>query len=557
MSSSFADLAIVGAAVTTLDPARPTAQAIAVRAGRIVAVGSDAEIRAVCDGSTEVIDLRGASVVPGLTDGHIHPFWLEQVAGADLTACGTLAEVRDALAKERERIGDDGWLLGWGLEYGIFGDQPIDSSVVADVAAGAPTLLTFFDQHTGLASDRALELAGVSGAVSFSTNSEVVLRDGVPTGELREMPAMDLVRRVIPKLTDDERLAKATSILRGFNAVGLTGLHAMNGNPGSFDLVRELEARGDLTLRTVIPFWQKPDTPFEAMEAQLALRDERGELWRGGVAKFFIDGVIDTGTGWLVDPDTEGDGTASYWPDPEAYRRSVALFTGAGFGCTTHACGDMAVRYALDAYRDARGGGGAAAVEQARAAGVSVPAGAHPLGTARHRIEHIETIQLSDIARFAAEDVAASMQPLHMQWVEPDGSDSWSRRLGPERAARGFLSRDLHDAGAVVPLGSDWPVASFDPRIGMAWARLRREAGLRGSAPLTPGAPLTPLQTLHGYTTANARMLGEEHHLGRIRVGFHADLTAFAADPLMTDADDLPALPVVLTVVGGRVVHRG
>ena len=200
---------------------------------------------------------------------------------------------------------------------------------------------------------------------------------------------------------------------------------------------------GDLTCRAVVPLWQTPETTVEEMHAQLPLRDEHGRLWRAGVAKFFIDGVIDTGTGWLYEPDTLGDGTEPFWPEPERYAAAVKLFAQAGFQCSTHATGDRGVRAALDAYLAAGAPGG-------------VP----------HRIEHIETLTDVDLDRFVREGVVASMQPLHMQWRRADNSDSWAARLGPERVARAWRTADLLRAGTRLALGSDWPVAQNDPAAG-------------------------------------------------------------------------------------------
>ena len=531
--STAADLAILSASVRTLDADRPEASAVAFRDGTIVAEGSDAEVREFCDSSTDLIDGSDMAVVPGIVDGHIHPFWPESVVGADLTRCATLAELNEALAAERSRVGD-GWVRGWGMDYGIFHDTGIDGRLLEPAVGGSPTLVTFMDQHTGLATPRALELAGVTGSVQFAEGAEVVVHDGIPTGELREGAAIDLVRNVIPALTDAELRAIVKRTQKALNSLGVTGVHAMNGSPQTFEMVRELEATGDLTVRAIVPFWQHPDTPFEEMEQQLLLRSEHGRLWRGGVAKFFIDGVIDTGTGWLYEPDLQGAGTEPFWPDPDRYARAVHLFAQAGFQCVTHACGDRAVRAALDAYR---------------------AAGAAP--GVRHRIEHIETLQDHDLPRFAAEGVAASMQPLHMQWRRADQTDSWAGRLGPERTARAWRTRDLLDSGVPLALGSDWPVAQYDPRIGMAWARLRRAPGAKDAPVFEPDQRLTGLEVLCGYTVGNATVTGEDTVAGRIAPGCRADVTAFAADPVTCDPDDLVELPIRLTVVDGRVVYRG
>lgn len=526
-----AERAILGASIRTVDPERPHATAVAWRDGTIVAVGSDAEVREACDGGTELLDGAGIALVPGLVDAHIHPFWAEQTVGADLTRCSTLAEVETELRRERERAGGE-WVRGWGLEYGVFHGREIDGRLLEDAVGGAPAFVTFMDQHTALATPRALELAGVTGPRAFEEGAEVVVREGRPTGELREPAAIELVAAVLPQLTETDRRVAIVDLLRRLNAVGLTGVHVMDGSPASLDLVRDLEASGELTVRAIVPFWIKPETSFEEMEALLPLRDERGRLWRAGVAKFFVDGVIDTGTGWLCEPDTLGDGTEPFWPDPERYARAVALFARAGFQCATHATGDRGARAALDAYRDA---------------------GAAP-GIV-HRVEHIETLQDEDVPRFHAEGVAASMQPLHMQWRRADDGDSWAARLGPERAARAWRTRDLRAAGALIPLGSDWPVAQYDPRIGMAWARLRRTPGDPDAHVFEPEQALDGVEAVVGYTLAAARVSGEVEHSGRVAVGHRADLTGFAADPADCPADELPELPVELTVVGGEAVY--
>jgi hypothetical protein len=149
------------------------------------------------------------------------------------------------------------------------------------------------------------------------------------------------------------------------------------------------------------------------------------------------------------------------------------------------------------------------------------------------------------------------MQAQHMLWCEPDRSDNWSRRLGAERSApgRAFPIRSLRESGALVALGSDWPVARFDPRLGLAAARLRRPPGKLDRRPYDDEA-IDGLAALEGYTTVAASTVGEEGRLGRIRAGFAADLTVFADDPVECDPDELPELPVLLTVVDGEIVHR-
>jgi predicted amidohydrolase YtcJ len=524
-----ADLAIVGARVRTLDPAKPFATAVAVHQGTIVAVGDDAEVRAHCDASTEILHARGQALIPGLVDSHLHPFWGAELArGTDLSHCTTREEVLAALATSTPQRG---WLFAWGLDY----DAAPTAREIGDAVNGAAAFIRLSDLHTALASPRALELAQVTGPVDFEDgSSQVVCVDGVPTGELRESGAQDLILRAAPGLRWPEIRARHVEELRRLNALGLTGAHVMDGEPATHDLLRDLEGTEELTMRLCVPLWLTPEHSDEEMEAQLPLRDAHGQLWRGGAAKFFADGVIDSGTAWLQEPDTHGESTAPFWPDPERFARAITRFADAGFQVATHTIGDAAVRFTLDAY---------------------IAAGAAP--GVRHRLEHLETLPDDLVAQIPAAGVVASMQPVHLTALRGDGTGNWNERLGPERAARAFRMRDLLDAGAVLALGSDWPVADADPRLGLAAARLRRLPQTPEELAVLPDQALTAHEALAGYTLAPAYAAGEEGVAGRIHVGMRADLTGLALDPVDAPAEDLPDIPVWLTVVGGRVVHYG
>ena len=241
--------------------------------------------------------------------------------------------------------------------------------------------------------------------------------------------------------------------------------------------------------------------------------------------------MLESGTAWLREPGPGGVNAHPFWPSVERYAELVQRFTAAGFSVTTHAVGDGAVHGALDAYE---------------------AAGAPARGM--HRVEHIETLVDGDLPRFAALNVAASMQPLHMEGLDdPALPSAWVDGLSAGRYERGFRSGDLAASGAVLALGSDWMVADYDPRVGMAWARLRRAPGRPDRVPYLPAQALSGEQTLRGYTTEAAKVVGDA--TGRLRAGLPADITAFAADPVEVSADVLPDVPVRLTVVGGAVVH--
>jgi predicted amidohydrolase YtcJ len=528
------DLTVIGARIRTLDPQRPAATAVAIRDGVIVAVGGDDEVRAAAGPAAELVDGRGMAIVPGLTDSHSHTFiGAIETQGADLAGAASVEEVRERLAAERRRCGDGDWITGHSLEYRVFDGLEVSGELFADAVGGNPALLNFFDFHTALATPRALAVAGISGPRSFDDASEIVCRpDGRPTGELREN-AIQLVVTAIPEPSHQRRLELIAAGLAAMNRVGLTAAQMMDGTLATPDECRELERSGRLGLRQVVPFTVQPTMDDDEIAEAVAAGAQSGRLWRSGWVKLFIDGVVEPGTAWLETADSNGRGTEPNWPDPARYADVIRRFAEAGAPSITHAIGDRAVRCALDAY---------------------LAAGRVERGP--HRIEHIETMRDDQLPRFAAEGVVASQQVLHLQWMNPELTDPWSQALGPERCGRGFRTAELRRSGAVLALGSDWPVAGFDPRVGMAWARLRRRPGDRSAAAYGSHQRLTALEALEGYTTQAAMAVSDQLVAGRIAVGYRGDLTGFADDPVECDADDLPELPVVLTVVDGTAVWR-
>ena len=534
-SPEVATAAVVDATVVTLDRSRPSASAIAWRGDTLIAVGDTDDVGPHLGPETEVIDGSGSVVVPGLVDSHIHPFHGTLLTrGVDLRSARTIDEVRALLRAERDRIVPGEWLLGHSVGYEPFRDLGIRAAEIEEAVGGRQALLNFFDGHTALASFEALRRTGVDGPREFTENAEIVCDDdGRPTGALLELGAMSLVQDAVPEWTRAERLDAYAATLRALNAVGLTGAHVMLGDPELLDDVRELEARGELTLRMVVPMHFDPSTTEEEIGRRLALCGEHGGRWRAGTAKFFLDGVIESGTAWQLEPGPAGVNSAPFWTEVERYRDLVRRCTEAGFACITHAVGDGAVRAALDAYE---------------------AAGPPRLGM--HRVEHIETLLDDDLPRFTELGVAASMQPLHMDGLDRGEPAAWFDGLAPGRLERGWRCADIAHSGAVLGLGSDWMVADYDPRVGMAWARLRRQPGETDRTPYLPAQALSPARTLHGYTTCPAAITGDRDRAGRLAPGWNADVTVLGANPLEIAPDELPDVPVVLTVVGGEIVHR-
>ncbi len=530
-----AQFAIVNAHVRTMDPSTPFASAVAWSDGRIIAVGSDAEVREYCDASTAITNAKGATVTPGLTDGHQHLLQGAIFAqGLDLDRVATLSDLRDKLAAERRRIGPDAWLLGFALEYAAFEGATYQHSLLDEAAGQGPMFLYALDVHTGFVNGRALEIAGVTGPMQLEDASIVVCDSQErPTGELLEMAAMRTVLDAAPTPTHDQRMQWYAKTIADQNAVGITEIHMMDGDLTSIEAFKELEGRGELGMRVLQHHFIYPYTPDEEVAELLRTHESRGAMWQADGVKFMLDGVIDTGTAWLEEPDSHGEGLDSMWPNLELYFARARAFHDKGYRIATHAIGDRAVREVLDFYATLPGG-----------------------SAGRHRIEHIETSPDKTVARFATEQVTASMQPIHVRWVAHDLSDPWSQRLDATRCAHAWRSGDLFASGALVVLGSDWPVAPFDPRMGFFAAQRRRAHDVSDPGPVGTTRALTAEQTLAGYTVNAAKAVGASQDRGMIRVGMAADLVTWQDDPIAVAPEDIIDMPVLQTVSAGRIVHQ-
>lgn len=519
-----ADLVITGAHVRTLDPERPYATAVAVHDGLIAAVGDAADVRDWRGPGTETVDLGGGRLVPGLVDSHSHPVWgLDMATGIDLTAVRDLDGLRAALTSG-ERV--DGWVIGYGLDHNVFGGRTIDRVLVEDILLGAPAFLRLYDGHSALVSGAALKAAGITGPRAFEQRSHLAVdADGRLTGHLVEHAAMELVQPVMPRPSYAERRSRLAELLGAMAATGLTGAHVMD--LGDLDLVGAVAEESVLPLRLRFAPWCMPGADADDLAELVALQRRDGRHWRVGGVKFFMDGTVEGGTAWLDHPDCHGQGTDAFWPDPGAYSDALRHLHRAG--CVRRPTRSATPPCGTSSTPSPRWG----------------PAGGSRTGWSTS--SRCRTSWWRGSRRWGSSPPCSPRTP-----TTPGPTCPTSGRRGSARSVRygpGGCAI-CGTAGAVVALGSDWPIAHYDARAVLATAREPRGAA-------SSGAGLTGMQALEGCTSHAALAAGEADVSGRIAVGFRADLTALGVDPVEAPADEVAEAPVRLTVTGGHVVHRG
>ncbi|HEY0014765.1 MAG TPA: amidohydrolase [Longimicrobium sp.] len=538
--NSAADMVFVGGRVFLADSANTVAQALAVRDGRVLAVGTDDQVRRLAGRTTEVVDLRGRLVTPGFNDAHIHfgagGRGLLQV---ELLGTTSLAEIERRVAAAAAQAQPGEWILGRGWDHTRLpaselgaGGWPTKEGLDR-AAPNNPVLLSRVDGHTSWANTAALRLARVDRNTPNPSGGEVV-RDarGEATGILKET-AEGLVSRHVPAPT---RAQTRRGIMAALELAARTGVTSVQSDVSGMDMqiYKELRDADSLTVR--VYGWHPLDMrAIQGLDA-LGVTAGFGDEWlRMGMLKGYTDGTLGSRTAAMLEPftDQHTHGLPQY---TEAQLDSlVTAADAAGLQVILHAIGDAANRQALDAFE--------------RAARINGPR------PRRHRIEHAQVLDQADIPRFRQLGVIASMQPTHatsdMRWVET--------RIGRERATEGaYVWRSLLDAGAVVIFGTDFPVEPMPPVEGIYSAVTRQSREEPGVPPggWMPEQRLTRQEAIRLYTAAAAYGEWQEAQKGTLRPGMLADLVVWDRDLLtIPEVDILKAAPA-MTVVGGRIVFR-
>ena len=540
-ASAPADILLLHARIYTVNARQPWAEALAIRGGNIVAVGSPAQIENYRGPSTRVIDAGGHLVLPGFTDCHIHfmdgSLSLERINLDDLK---TISGIQERVKKFAAAHPRDPWILGRGWSYDVFGAAALpDKKYLDQVVPDRPVLLAGYDGHTYWANSKALAAAGITRNTPDPPNGKIV-RDakGEPTGALKEDAAAELVQRVVPEPTREQRLQALAQGMAAANRAGLVRVHSAGGDFAYLDLLDQLRRQGRLTVRFYVSDIARPPelTTAEIKKLEKARAQYHDQWISGGAVKFFLDGVIESHTAAMLQPYTDDPSQSGklFW-DPAKYKQAVAELNRRGFQVFTHAIGDRSVRLALDAYESSYK--------------------SSPNKNLRDRVEHIETISAPDIARFGQLGVIASMQPLHA-YPDNDTLKVWSPNIGPERTTRAWVWHSILASGGRLAFGSDWPVVTLNPWPGVQTALTRETAEGTPAGGFVPSERITLAQTIAAYTLGAAYAGHRETTEGSLEPGKVADLIILDQDLFHVPANQTGKTQVLMTMVGGKVVYR-
>ncbi|GAB4574853.1 MAG: amidohydrolase [Anaerolineae bacterium] len=522
--------------IRTLDPARPIASALAVIGERIVAVGDDS-LHSLAGPDTVLDNLGGRTVLPGLTDAHLHFEGLaEALQSVDLFEVPSKEEALRRVKQKAEQTPPGEWIFGRGWVQDLWPDRAFPTAADLDaVAPRNPVYLGAKSGHAAWVNTLALRAAGITAATPDPEGGSI-MRDahGQPTGILFEDPAMELVAARRPRASIDTLADWMEAAQQQMWQTGLTGLHCFDG-PDALAAVQRLRERGTLGLRIVK---NVNDTWIEHLY-EAGIRWGFGDDWiRIGGQKIFADGALGPRTAAMIDPyEGEPNNRGIVVTDKETMAERVLKATALGLPSTIHAIGDRAVHDVLDVFEMAR--------QQEAAQGI-------PRAARRHRVEHVQIIHPQDRARLAELGLIASMQPVHATSDYEMVDRYWGAR-----GAWAYNLRLQQDQGVVLALGSDAPVEPFDPRLGIyAAVTRRRPDGAPGPTGWRPEGGLTLAEAVHGFTQGPAYAAGMEDRLGRLAPGTLADLIVLDRDWFAVPPEEILGSAVLGTMVGGAWRHR-
>ncbi len=531
-----ADLLLISAAVYTVNPDKPWAEAVAIRDGIIVGVGSNKEITSRFEGPTDVLD--GRMLLPGFHDAHLHLL----AGGIQLLQCDLagLASVPALLEKVRAcdaALAPGEWLVGGGWNLSLFERANPSKALLDAINSERPIYLRGEDGHSSWANSPALTLAGIS-VTTPDPAQGVIERDatGLPSGTLRES-AQILLERILPELSSEKHLEATRIALQLANRFGITSMIDASSSENEIRAYQHLFDQNELTARMVLSLPVLASIG-ETIDGDKIRPDDRdsGKRLRMDAAKIFVDGVLEGETAALLEPYTGSAGARGMLLiNPDELNALVTDLDARGIQIMFHAIGDMATRVSLDAVADARNKNG--------------------IGDNRHHIAHLQLIDETDRSRFAELDVAANFQAL---WAYPDAyiTEINLPAVGAQRVNQMYPLASISSTGAILVGGSDWSVTSLNPLEAIETAVTRvDESGVVAEA-LNLNERMSLEEMIKIYTLNGAFIMHQENQVGSIEEDKWADLVVLERNLFEVPVSDIGDVQVYKTLLQGEVVYQ-
>lgn len=535
--SERADLVVVGD-VYTVDAARSWAKAVAIRGDRIVAVGTEADVRERVDSKVEV--LSGACVMPGFQDAHIHAAFAGRIRRhVNLDDLHRLPDYLDRIATHADAHPDDGWIVGGGWFGPVFGEEGPQARDLDEVVPDRPVFLMNTDTHAAWVNSRALAIAGITAATPDPWDGYYVRdTDGAPTGCLQEGTAYTFWAEHVPADSVEDWMASIRVAQTYLHALGITGWQDAWVQPDLLRAYRSLDDAGELTARVVASLWWDRHRELEQIRELVEQRQwGTGGNLDASTVKIMLDGCPESSTGSMLEPYEghfgEEHDRGIQFVEERTLTEALVRLDELGFQVHQHALGDRAVRSALDAVQAARKTNG--------------------WNDARHHIAHLQLPDPVDIPRLRPLGVVANIQPL---WACPDPLiETLTRPHVGDRADHLYPIGDVVRSGAVVAMGSDWPVSSPNVLEELQVAVTRQVIGDGPDAQVLDATQrITLAEAIAGFTRGSA-YVDHDDDAGTIEERKRADLVVLDRNPFAGSVYEIAETQVTTTIAAGRVVY--